>query len=76
MNPIHPEGPPLWFDSYCTSCGIIGKSLTSNLLEGAAYRAIQRGEVSEDKAGEILASLLPPKVIKDSLEVTNADTRT
>jgi hypothetical protein len=65
VNPIHVDGPPLWFVGYCCQCG---KSTTrsSGLMEEAAYRQVAAGMISEDKAADILTKILPPKVIVDT----------
>lgn len=67
INPIHFDGPPLWFVYYCWNCGK-SRCCSSGLMENAAETMVASGEITEEEAGRRLAMVLPPKVIEETYE--------
>lgn len=63
INDIHPDGPPLYFELICCSCGKYDYE-SSGLMENAAGGLIASGQLSEEKAVKTLCKLLPPRVIE------------
>ena len=60
VNPIHPEGPPLWFSLTCLVCNQT-RQRSSGLMESAGERMVQRGEIREERKEAMLDKIFPPE---------------